>query len=170
MYTDLTGGDIDSYTITFPADMGATWTFDGYVTGFKTGSVTEDAVSFEATIKISGEPNLGTTASTGASAILISKTGGSALTAFAITPAFATGTTKYAITYTTETSFYVKVTATSHTITLYVDDVFVANLTTNVEYTSAIAMAAIGSKKVSVKCYESGKTPITYDLMVGRIS
>jgi predicted secreted protein len=169
MYTALTAGTVDSYTITFPTAMGATWTFDGYVTGFKTGATVNDTVTFDATVKLSGEPVLGVVASTGASAFVITQAGGTGLTAATWTPAFATGTTKYALTFTTQTAFVVKVTAASHTIKLYVDDVLTETLTTGVE-SASIAMAAIGSKKVTVKCWEVGKTPTQYDIMVGRIS
>ena len=170
MLRALTVGSIDSYTIAFPTAMGAAWTFDAVVTGFKTGATVEDAVSFEATIKLSGEPILGTTPSTGASDILISKTGGTGLTAYAIVPAFATAKTKYSASYTTDLLFFVKVTALSHTIKMYVDDVFVQTLTTAVEGTTSVAMATVGSKKVTIKCWEASKTPIIYELMVGRVS
>jgi predicted secreted protein len=53
---DFEAGTTDAYTITFPN--GATWTFDGVVVGFTTGFELEDLVSFEATIKVSGEPTL----------------------------------------------------------------------------------------------------------------
>ena len=45
-------------SIVFPATIGYTWTFNGLVTGFKTGAALEDAVSFSATIKVSGKPTL----------------------------------------------------------------------------------------------------------------
>jgi predicted secreted protein len=53
---DFEAGSTNPYTITFPN--GATWAFDGVVTGFTTGFELEDLVSFEATIKVSGEPTL----------------------------------------------------------------------------------------------------------------
>lgn len=53
---DFEAGTINDYVITFPNN--ATWTFDGLVVGFNTGFDLEDLVSFEATIKVSGEPTL----------------------------------------------------------------------------------------------------------------
>lgn len=54
--SDFEAGTTDAYTITFPN--GATWTFSGVVVGFTTGFDLEDLISFEATIKVSGEPTL----------------------------------------------------------------------------------------------------------------
>jgi predicted secreted protein len=58
LYAAFNSGDIESFTIEFPVGIGADWTFDGIVTGFSTGADMEEAVSFEATIKVTGEPTL----------------------------------------------------------------------------------------------------------------
>lgn len=44
--------------IEFPTALGASWTFSAVVTGFSTGAELEEAVSFEATLKVSGKPTL----------------------------------------------------------------------------------------------------------------
>lgn len=56
LYTDLIAGTSNAYSIEFPG--GAKWTFNAIVTGYTTGSELEDAVSFEATLKVSGKPEL----------------------------------------------------------------------------------------------------------------
>lgn len=56
---DFNDGSANAYTIEFP-DMGATspskWTFNAVVTGLSTGAEVDNAVSFEATLKVSGQP------------------------------------------------------------------------------------------------------------------
>lgn len=56
MLDDFSANAVDEYVITFPS--GATWTFDGIIVGFTTGAELEDLISFESTIKVSGEPTL----------------------------------------------------------------------------------------------------------------
>ena len=48
------GGDEEECVITF--SNGATWAFDGVVTGFSTSADLEDAIGFSITIKVSGKP------------------------------------------------------------------------------------------------------------------
>jgi len=60
MYAAFESGDVTDFVIKFPATLNAKWTFKGVVTGFETGATLEDPVSFAATIKVSGKPNLGT--------------------------------------------------------------------------------------------------------------
>ena len=48
----------DSYAIEFPESVGAKWTFSGVVSAIETGAETGNAVSFSATIKVSGKPVL----------------------------------------------------------------------------------------------------------------
>lgn len=53
-YTAMESGDTQKCEISFPN--GASWKFDGIVTGFSTSASTEDAVTFSATVKVSGKP------------------------------------------------------------------------------------------------------------------
>lgn len=169
MYTAFAAKTSDSYTITFPSSAGA-WTFTGYVTKFKTGAALDGAVSFEASLKVSGQPTLGVTASTGWSAFILRDSGDSSdATAFAITPAVAVSEYQYACTFTTDATVYPKVTAGSHTILLYIDDVYVESLTSG-SVGSSIAFSAGTVKKLTLKCYEASKTPKYYDVMVHRVS
>lgn len=67
LYADFESGTTSSYTIEFPAALGAKWTFSAVVTAYSTGAELEDAVSFEATLKVSGKPTLEVTGSGGGS-------------------------------------------------------------------------------------------------------
>jgi predicted secreted protein len=168
MYADLISGASDSYTVEFPSSLGASWTFTGYVTGFKTGAAVEGAITFDATLKVSGAPSLGTSASTGWSAfVLRNAADDSDATNDAYVPTVAAGEYQYAVTFDTNTSVRPKVTAASHTIQLFVDDVYVENLTSGVSG-NAISFGAGAVKKLTFKCFESGKTPKVYDVMVHR--
>lgn len=170
LFTAFEGKTSDTYTITFPATLGADWTFTGYVTNFKTSAVVEGVISFECTLKVSGQPNLGTVASTGASAASFVQTdGATSLTAYAITPAFATGTYNYGITYTTQTTCKPKITAVDHTIKCYVDGEYVEDLTSGTAGT-AITIGAAATKKVDIIVYESGKRQKVYTFMLARLS
>lgn len=53
-YTALESGEVQKCEIAFPN--GSKWTFDGIITGFSTSASLEDAVSFSATVKVSGKP------------------------------------------------------------------------------------------------------------------
>ncbi len=59
MITDFNAGSTASYTIEFPDKIttkGSTWTFSAVVTKLSTGADVGGAVSFEATLKVSGQP------------------------------------------------------------------------------------------------------------------
>jgi predicted secreted protein len=60
--TDLQAGTSAGYTIQFPAapggTTGASWTFNAIVTSFKTSAATDAIVTFDATLKVSGQPTL----------------------------------------------------------------------------------------------------------------
>lgn len=59
IYTAFESGTVQSCSIVFPTAISASWTFNGVVTAFETGAELEDAVSFDATVKVSGKPTLG---------------------------------------------------------------------------------------------------------------
>ena len=61
MYDLFESGASEEFTITCPIETGASWTFNGLVTGFATSVDLEDPLSFSATIKVSGKPTLVTT-------------------------------------------------------------------------------------------------------------
>lgn len=57
-YAGLESGDVIPCEIRFPSKIGKSWYFNGLVTKFATGAEVEDAVTFEATVKVSGKPSL----------------------------------------------------------------------------------------------------------------
>jgi predicted secreted protein len=58
MFDALESGTAEAYSIEFPAALKAKWEFSAIVTGFSTGVELEDGITFEATLKVSGKPNL----------------------------------------------------------------------------------------------------------------
>ena len=155
--TALDAGTVDAYTITFPATIGATWTFSGIVTKFKTGEATlEDPLGFEATLKISGKPNLGTVASGGLTALTLSGTAG------AMSPTFNNAKYAYAWSFTTDASITVTPTAASHTINIYVDDVFFQTVTSGAASSAITGFTAASGKKIDIIVYEAAKSPKKY--------
>jgi predicted secreted protein len=58
IYTAYDTETTDKYTIKFPKVIGAQWSFTGVITAFETGAEVGNAVSFSATIKVSGKPTL----------------------------------------------------------------------------------------------------------------
>jgi predicted secreted protein len=62
LFDDFESGVAATYTIEFPAALGAKWEFNAIVTAYSTGAEMEDNVSFEATLKVSGKPTLTVTA------------------------------------------------------------------------------------------------------------
>lgn len=50
------------FAIEFPAKIGKTWSFKGYIAGFTTSAEIGDAVTFEATIIVTGQATLAATA------------------------------------------------------------------------------------------------------------
>lgn len=54
VYSALESGEVKDCKIQFPN--GGSWTFKGIITGFSTSAAVEDAVTFGATVKVSGKP------------------------------------------------------------------------------------------------------------------
>ncbi|MED4206594.1 phage tail tube protein [Neobacillus mesonae] len=156
LYNAYTAGAALNYTILFP--FGASWTFSGIVTAVSTGAEMEDNVSFEATIKVSGQPSLGLTPSAGLTALSLSGTGGS------LAPTYDKNNPLYTFVGVTATSVTVTATGAGQTIALYVDGVFSQNLTSGTA-SGGIALA-IGSKKLTIVANENGKAPKVYEITV----
>lgn len=55
MYTLLNSQAVTTFEIIFPTAIGKKWTFDGYVAGFTTSAEVGDAITFEATIIVTGQ-------------------------------------------------------------------------------------------------------------------
>jgi hypothetical protein len=164
LLTDFNAGTLGSYTITFPTSMGATWTFSALVKSFKGGDAdTGGALKFEAVLKISGKPTLNITASGGLTALTLTGAGG------ALSPAFGTALRSYTFIGVTAASVTVTPTAASHTIKLYIDDVYIESVTSGVA-SSSIALTIAVSKRVTLVVNEVGKTEITYNIILNKVS
>jgi predicted secreted protein len=157
LYNAYNSGVQQSFTILFP--FGASWTFNGIVTGIKTGVKTTDTVPFESTIKVSGQPSLGLTASAKLTALTMSGTGGT------FAPAYSAGENLYTFSGVTGTSVTVTATGAGQTMALYVDGVFNQYLTSGVA-SSAINFPAIDAKKFTIIANEAGKAPNIYEITV----
>lgn len=164
LYTYLTAGTIGTFTILFPSPLVCQWDFSAVVTKFTTSAAMEDAITFEATLKVSGVPSLGITASAGLSGLAF--TGG---TSPVLTPTFANGIPSYSYTFTTATSITLTATAASHTIQLFIDGVLSQTLTSG-SPSSALSYAAVGSKRLTVVATEAGKASKVYDVIAVRTS
>lgn len=62
LYELMESGDVVDCKIQFPAKIGKTWSFKAGVTKFTTSADVDDAITFEATLKVSGKPTLAATA------------------------------------------------------------------------------------------------------------
>lgn len=151
----------DTYTITFPTSLGATYTFSALVLESPGPEIGNDVLQSEIVLRCTGAANLGLTASTGISA-LASAVG-------TISPTFATGTLNYSCTWTTTTATTVTVTAAAHTIDLYVDGViFQRGVTSGAASNSIGTFGTQSSKKLDIIVYEVGKTPKVYTIILMR--
>ena len=63
MYELMESGDVVDCEIVFPAKIGKTWSFKAGVTKFTTAADVDDAITFDATLKVSGKPTLAATTS-----------------------------------------------------------------------------------------------------------
>jgi len=167
LLSDLEGAVKQSFVIALPNSV-ATWSFNAFVTAYNPDIPLDDAVGLEVTLKITGKPTLAVTASTGWSAFALRTASDVAdATALNITPAVSASTTNYAVTFTTTTTVYPKVTATSHTIQLFINDFYVEDLTSGA-IGSGIAFSAGQVKKLTIAVWEENKQPKFYQCMVTR--
>ncbi|MCM3763445.1 phage tail tube protein [Neobacillus niacini] len=155
LYNAFNSGALTPFTILFP--FGASWTFNGIVTGVNTGAEIENNVSFESTIKVSGQPTLGLTPSGGLTALSLTGTGG------ALTPAFNVNNNLYAFSGVTATSVTLTATAANHTINLFVDGVLTQTLASG-QASAPIPITAVGSKKLTIMAQEPNKAPKLYEI------
>lgn len=63
MYELLESGDVVNCEIVFPPKISKTWSFKAGVTKFTTAADVDDAITFDATLKVSGKPTLAATTS-----------------------------------------------------------------------------------------------------------
>lgn len=63
--SDIESGEVVDCSIVFPSAIGKTWSFKAVVTKFATSADLDDAVTFEASLKVSGKPTLAPTVNAG---------------------------------------------------------------------------------------------------------
>lgn len=159
VYAALESGDIQNFEIIYPPQLGASWSFQGIVTAFNVTSETEEAIGFEATIRVSGKPRLNLEPSSGLTNITVNGEGG------VLSPSFDPDTYFYTFSGVTASSFSVTATGSDHTMRLYVDDQYVQDLESG-QPSSAISFGSQASRKVSIIAQESGKVSVVYEIVV----
>lgn len=160
VYTAYTNGTTDNYTIIFPSTLGASWVFSGVITAFETSADLQSAVTFDATIKVSGQPTLSTAASADLTSLALTGTAGT------LSPTYASGTYAYSYSFT-GASLTVTATLAGATINLYVDGVFQQTLTSGTA-SNTINFAAVGTKKITIIENETGKAQKQYEVVANR--
>ena len=116
------------------------------------------ALEADALAWLNVKAGLSDTPSTGLSALSVTGTGGT------LSPAFGAAVRYYTYGGLTAASFTVTPTAAAHTIAMYVDDVFLQNVTSGAA-SGAVAMS-IGSKKVKLVACENGKSAQITEIIV----
>lgn len=160
VYNAFEAGNAIPFSVIYP--QGASWGFNGVVTGFSTSADLEDLIGFEATIKVSGKPSLNFSASTGLTNLALSGTGGT------LSPAYAAGTRYYTFNGVTATKVSVTATGAGQTIKMFVDGAYVQDLASGAA--TDVAIAAVGSKKITIIANESDKAPKIYEIVVVKVS
>ena len=160
LQTDFDGETAQSFVVTFPTAVTATWTFSGVVTKFETDFAAGSQVTFAAEIKISGEPTLAVTASTGLTTPFFTVTGGSPTYA----PAQSGTAGTYVVNVVTGTTT-VTLTPTAAAGVITVDGNVVGTGTPS----GTITLGAAGSiTTVPVIVTETGKVAKTYTVLIVR--
>lgn len=157
LITDFNAGTLQTFVLTFPSAMGASWSFSAIVTGFEGDIPMDDKVGFTATLKISGKPTLAVTASNNISGLTISNSA-------VLYPAFNASVYDYVATVLTGVSSVTATpTASAGVITVN------GNTVTSGQASSAIALGSAGSvTPITIVVTEAGKTPKTYTVKVAR--
>ena len=159
LWDALRAGTSLAMTVVYP-NVNAEFGGNGLITAFSIDSeVDGDGIGFEATVRTSGQWDLSLEASGGLTALSLTGAGGT------LSPAFSAGELSYTFYDVTASSFTVTPTAASHTIQLFVDGVFVENVTSGAA-SSAITISAGAAKKVTLIAFESGKTRQVTDIIV----
>lgn len=159
LYAALDSGDVESFEIVYPADLGVSWSFQGIVTAYNVTAELEDAIALEATIRVSGKPTLNQELSAGLSDLTLAGAGGT------LSPVFAAGNYYYVFDGVTDDSVTVTATGTGQTIKLYVDGSYQEDLESGTA-SSAISLVGVDTRKLTIIANEPGKAPVTYEVIV----
>lgn len=167
LYSKFVNGTIDTYTLTFPTITGASWTATAFIDELDLGTNVDmtKALDFKMSLQVSGQPNIGTSVTSGLSGLTFTGTAGS------LTPTFANGVYAYAYTFTTSTTITVTPTAgTQQQYTMYVDGVSQGTFNTG-SVSPTIAYASAGTAhKIDLVVSGTGYTPLTYSTIAVRTS
>lgn len=160
VYDAFEAGLAIPFSIIYP--QGASWNFNGVVTGFNTSADLENLIVFEATIKVSGKPTLNFAASTGLTDLDLTGLGGT------LSPTFASATRYYTFDGVTDDAVEVTATGAGQTIKMFIDGAFVQNLISGAA--TEVAITTVGSKKITIMANETGKSPKIYEVVVVKVS
>ena len=160
VYDAFEAGLAIPFSIIYP--QGASWSFNGVVTGFNTSADLEELIGFEATIKVSGKPTLNFAASTGLTDLDLTGTGGT------LSPTFASATRYYTFDGVTDDAVEVTATGAGQTIKMFIDGAFVQNLISGAA--TEVAITTVGSKKITIMANETGESPKIYEVVVVKVS
>ncbi len=158
LLTDFNAGTLQDFVMTFPTAMATTWTFTAIVTGFNTGVAENEKVTFNASMKVSGKPVLGVTASNNLTAL--------ALGAGTLYPTFAAAEYEYVATVAAATD---TVTATFAAGTCVLNTPVGDVALTSTVASAPIDLGGVGdvtSLKLTVT--ETNKTPVVYTIEAAR--
>lgn len=165
MKADILAGTIQNFEIVFPPSIAATWVFTAFVSSWKIPSMpTKGKLEWEAKIRITGEPVLSISASTGLTTTFFAVSGAGTL----IVPAASGSVYNYTVNIATGVATVtITPTATAGVITV------TANGASQVVATgvssSAITLGAAGSIVVAtIEVKETGKVAKTYTLDLTR--
>ena len=161
LLTALNSRAVKPFVITFPASVGAAWSFNALVTGFMAADApVEGVLPFSASLKITGKPTLAITASTGLTTPFFAVSGAGTV----IVPAASGSVYEYVVNIATAiTSVTITPTATAGVITVN------GNTVATGVASSAIALGAAGSiTEAVIIVQETGKTAKTYTLQLVR--
>lgn len=122
-------------------------------------AIEEFALEADAIAWLNAKVGISSTPSAGLSALAVTGTGGT------ISPAFGAAVRYYTFGGLTGVNFTVTPTAAGHTIKMYVNDDYVQDIISG-SASAAVAMSAIGTKKVKLVAYESGKASQTTEIVV----
>jgi predicted secreted protein len=163
MWNALKARTVQTFVMTFPVAITATWTFSAVVTAFKTKQPIKDQLGFSAKLKVSGLPVLAISASVNATTIAIS--------VGTIVPAWSATIYEYADAVVTGTAS-VTVTvndATAASITVYDSFTDGTTVCTSGNPSAAQNLGAAGSiTKLTITCTDTGKVPTIYVIWVVR--
>jgi predicted secreted protein len=160
--TDMLARTKQTFVLTFPTAITATFSFYAYVTAFSTKAAVKDKVSFTAKLKITGAATLAIGASTGLTTTFMSWSTGTLI------PAAANAVYVYVLEVVTGTTT-VTVTPTASAGVITVTANGVSQVVTSGAASSAITLGAAGSvTPVTISVQETGKVAVVYTVNVAR--